>query len=154
MKKIFAGLTAWMNNLTIYRKLIFFYAFCVILPLVVTDGIIIQIMNRNERQRQEYELNNIVEVVGNNITNLYNDILETTNAIYLDRTVNDFISREYERPYDYYSANYRLLRQSLAGSIFNNSDYGVTIYTDNPTIAGYRGTVLRFLSPIPGTYNN
>ena len=134
MKKIFAGLTAWMNNLTIYRKLIFFYAFCVILPLVVTDGIIIQIMNRNERQRQEYELNNIAEVVGNDITNLYNDILETTNAIYLDRTVNDFISREYERPYDYYSANYRLLRQSLAGSIFNNSDYGVTIYTDNPTI--------------------
>ncbi|MBQ7586900.1 MAG: hypothetical protein IJT37_02605 [Lachnospiraceae bacterium] len=151
MKKIFAGLTAWMNNLTIYRKLIFFYAFCVILPLVVTDGIIIQIMNRNERQRQEYELNNIAEVVGNNITNLYNDILETTNAIYLDRTVNDFISREYERPYDYYSANYRLLRQSLAGSIFNNSDYGVTIYTDNPTIAGYRGLFSGFYPPIPGT---
>ena len=134
MKKIFNTFTGLMNNLTIYRKLIFFYAFCVILPLIVTDGIIIHIINRDERQRQEYELNNIAQAVGNNITGLFDDILDTTNAIYLDRAVNEFISREYEKPYDYYSANYRLLRQSLAGSIFNNSNYSVTIYTDNPTI--------------------
>ena len=134
MRKLFAGAIGRMNNLTIYRKLIFFYAFCVILPLIITDGIIIYVMDRDERQSREYELNNIAGVVENNITNLYDHILDTTGAIYLDATINEFISREYEKPFDYYSANYRLLRQSLAGSIFNNPEYSITIYTDNPTI--------------------
>ncbi|MCR5420536.1 MAG: histidine kinase [Lachnospiraceae bacterium] len=138
-----------MNTLTIYRKLIFFYAFCVILPLIVTDGFIIYTMNRDERQRQEYEFKNIATVVGNNITNLYEDILGTMNSIYLDKTINEFINTDYKQPYDYYSANYRLLRQSLAGSTFNKTGYNVSIYTDNPTVIS--GGVFRSIDSATGS---
>ncbi len=52
-----------MNDFNIKKKLIIIYVFCVILPLVLTDSIILFILYDGEKKEQIYEFENITSAV-------------------------------------------------------------------------------------------
>lgn len=81
-------LVAWLNRLKLKQKLRIMQIFCVILPLLLTDSVIISIIMRAERR-----------------ANLQD--------IYKNREVNEFISNTYSSPLDYYNQHLNFVNISL-----------------------------------------
>ena len=58
-KNIEDRLVRALNNLTLNRKLLLLYFFCVLFPLLLTDGIILAIIISNERTQFQVEMRNV-----------------------------------------------------------------------------------------------
>ena len=56
MRIIMEKLENHLNDYRLKKKLQMLYIFCVLFPLVVTDGVILYDLIRLERQRQQYEM--------------------------------------------------------------------------------------------------
>ncbi len=52
-----------LNDLSIKRKLILVYVVCMVIPLVLTDGIVFNLLSRNERREEEYRMQSVADSV-------------------------------------------------------------------------------------------
>ena len=66
------------------------YVFCVLIPLIVTDGFIIGMFVRNERNRVSKEMENLAETTANDFTNEFRHSINTANSIYSNSKITDF----------------------------------------------------------------
>ena len=73
------------NNLKIRNKLLLIYAFCVFLPIILTDAIIMNTVNLNSKRDQEQELQYTMNRVEYNLTETINGCIGFTNNLYTDR---------------------------------------------------------------------
>lgn len=67
MRRLWNKLEDTMNDFNVKKKLMLLYICCVILPIVLTDSIILYIITNEERQEQKYEMKNIAEAVQYNL---------------------------------------------------------------------------------------
>ncbi|MCR5421255.1 MAG: histidine kinase [Lachnospiraceae bacterium] len=123
-----------MDDLTIRHKLVVLYVFCVILPLVVTDGLIFYFIKCEESNRLNYEMNNIVEAVEADIVNSVEEAVKVTRGVFINRTLNEFLDKEFSSPAEYYSERYKLLNQPFASMNLGTGELSLVMYTDNPSI--------------------
>ena len=68
-RKIENRFVSYLNNLSVRRKLLVLYVFCVLIPLIVTDGFIIGMFVRNERNRVSKEMESLAETTANDFSN-------------------------------------------------------------------------------------
>lgn len=123
-----------MDDLTIRRKLIVLFVFCVLLPLVVTDAVILYLIRQDEKAGQQYEMSNIAYVIEADIRSTVESAVRPTTGLLINREISEFLDREYSSPVDFYNARYDILTNPFAKINLESSDLSVTMYTDNPTI--------------------
>ncbi|WP_312371767.1 sensor histidine kinase [Lachnoclostridium sp.] len=134
LSKFFKRQIKKLDNYTLKKKLYFLYFFCVAIPVIVTNGLILKIVYDSEKASRKRNLENIAEAVEYNITSSFSNAVTITNDMYTNRIISKFLDTVYTSPYDYYSAydslkrNY-ILHQSLGLKISN-----VILYADNDTI--------------------
>ena len=63
MRRLWNFFQEKMNDFTVRKKLLIFYVFCVLLPLFVTDSVILTILLRGERRERALEMENIASAV-------------------------------------------------------------------------------------------
>lgn len=123
-----------LDNYTLKKKLYFLYLFCVAIPVIVTNGLILKVVYDAEKASRKRNLENIAEAVEYNITSSFSNAVTITNDMYTNKIISKFMDTKYNSPYDYYSAydylkrNY-ILHQSLGLKISN-----VILYVENETI--------------------
>lgn len=134
MNKYRAKIENIMNDFNIKKKLIIIYVFCVILPLVLTDSIILYILYDAEKKEQQYEFENITNAIRYNLEYTFEETVNGMNDIYVDKDINDFLNQEYKNGYEFYAASVELSRKASLNLLGGYDISNVVIYADNDTI--------------------
>ena len=123
-----------LDDLTIRRKLIVLFLICVLLPLFVTDAVILHLVRRDEETRTQYEMGNIANAMEADFVNIIDDADRMTRSFFINRSINEFLDKDYSSDVEFYEARYALVNQPFAQINLSDSDYAITMYSDNPTI--------------------
>ena len=125
----------FLDNIKIKNKLLIIYVFCVLVPVFITNISVYKSIKNNAIQEQENRLYNTLERVIYNLNSTLKTAVSISNYLYTDRTLDSFLSREYEDPIEYYS-EYNRLRQNNVIRYYNTAPniFNIEIYTDNETI--------------------
>lgn len=123
-------LVAWLNRLKLKQKLRIMQICCVILPLLLTDSVVVAVIMHAERQENIQEMRNIADSVEYTIMSYSAQLVNLMQDIYKNREVNEFISSSYDSPLDYYNRHLSFAKVSLFSLLMSNNDCNVVIYTD------------------------
>ncbi len=129
----------WLNDVSLRNKLYGLYLFCVLLPLVVTDGVILYSLVRTEQTKQQHEMEDQASSVQYSITSLVENSAATAKNFYMNEYVQDFLDAQYENPLDYVIEYQKFMRNSLLGSNMGVDNTKITICADNETIVNGGG---------------
>ena len=124
----------YMDNLSIKKKFIQLYIFCVFLPLIITDSVVLYIVDSMESQRQYHEMANVANAVSYNISALVENAGEIAKSMYTNRRMNTFLEKQYESTSDYYTEYQNFFQDSTLENVLGMNQIVFTLYTDNPTM--------------------
>lgn len=128
-----------LNRFTFNQKFLVIYICCVIIPLIVTDGIILNALIsaelNNRRLDRESEANAYKDFIISTID--YDEPI--VKAVYNSETMYNFLTKTYASSYDYISAYNDFLNTSFFKTIVSLKSDKINIYVDNPTILNGSG---------------
>lgn len=132
-----------LNNLKIRTKLLLIYTFCVLLPIFLTDAVILVTVSQNAKESQKREINQVVERVGYNLNDVVERCILFSSNLYNDTMLDEYLNKKYNTILEYYQYYRRMLTYN---NLSYNNNYGIQyiqIYADNDTIlnGGRIGTV-------------
>ncbi len=134
MRKFWNKLEEYLNDFNIKTKLFIVYVFCMILPLVLTDSIILFILYDAAQKERDYTAANISDSVRYDLEYIFEEAANQMNNIYLDREINDFLNEQYDGPYEFFSAKTRLADKSSLNLMSRYNISNVVVCADNETI--------------------
>lgn len=135
MKKRWRTLEEVINDYSIKKKLILFYLCCVLLPLFITDSVILGIIYYNEINDKKYEMERVADAVESELVYNLEEASRMANAIYLSRYINEFLDYRFDSGVDFYESSLDIERKNfyeISGS--SSSNTYVIMYSDNDTI--------------------
>ena len=92
-----------INNYKVQKKLHMLYICCVLIPLVITDSVILAIVLRSDSASRKHELENIANAVRYSIAGSIDTAAMTVKDIYMNKYINNFLDGTYESALDYYN---------------------------------------------------
>lgn len=124
----------YMNNITFSRKLTILYVFCVLLPLVVTDSIVLYIVMNDQHTKQQHAMENEANAIRYSLTNSIDYAAATAKQIYMNEYIERYLNHEYADALAYVEAYQDFAKTTLfkGGARMDNTI--ITMYADNPTI--------------------
>lgn len=134
MRMIMEKLENRLNDYRLKKKLQVLYIFCVLFPLVVTDGVILYNLIRSERQRQQYEMENVASAVQYNLSNTVEHSAAAAKNIYLNQYIENFLNTRFESELDYVMGRQRFMKDTLFESSLGVDNTKLTMYADNDSI--------------------
>lgn len=132
MRKWLVKLERWMNNYKLNKKLLFLYVVCVLLPLIVTDSVVIYIALHTEEVKQQHMMENDVNAVQFSFSNSIESAASVVKAVDTNEYIDNFLNEKYESSLSYFVAC-----NKAKNLLFNNiggDSSRMTIYADNETI--------------------
>ena len=135
MKKRWRTLEEIINDYSIKKKLILFYLCCVLLPLFITDSVILGIIYYGEVGDKRDEMEGIASAVEAELDYNLEEAAKMANAIYLSRYINEFLTHRFDSGVDFFEASLDIEKKNfyeISGS--SSSAVYITMYSDNPTI--------------------
>lgn len=130
-----------LNSLQLREKIIGLFLFCVILPLITIDGIIIYNILSEEKAESLRE----AEKVADTIINYGEDIITTCHniATSVDQNykVGEILGQTYETTFDYYDNYHKMSENYFFQTLTRFNNMKVKLYTSNETVVsgGYVG---------------
>ena len=132
---IFENKIQFLNDYKIGTKLIIIFVGCVLLPLVVTNTVIITLLSEQARQDQLSNMKKQLEVEEYSIDSVMNEAVAAMKNVYVDWSINKFLEKKYSRPSDYFDAYNELLDKASLQYFYRTQIVkNITIYADNNTI--------------------
>lgn len=136
----------WFNNQSIRKKQRALYIFCVLVPLIVTDSVILYSLVGRERTEQQYKMEGQASAVQYNLLGMLENSFVLSKNFYMNDYVHSFLDEEYKTPMDYIVSYQDFIEKSLFESSIGVDNTSITIYADNETIVN--GGVFSQLSTI------
>lgn len=134
VKKIWKKLEAFMNDRAIMVKLGIIYVFCVMLPLILTDSVILYTLYEAGEKEQIHEFENVTNSVRYELAYTLEEIVNQMNELYMDRGVYDFLEKQYDGAYDFFAARVGMDRRSSINRLGGFNISNAVLYADNETI--------------------
>ena len=123
-----------LDKLRLQQKLWLMQIFCVLLPLLITDSVILTLIVNEEKRVTLQEMDNIADSVKYTISDSVESAVGLMQNIYGNRYVNEFMKSEFSSPSDYFDQYYRFIKDSLYAIGVSNGHYRAVIYGDNDGI--------------------
>lgn len=146
MTKLGKVLESFLDNFKIKKKLQILYVVCMLIPLILTDSIVLYIVIHTEQVEHEYEMQNIASAVQYSFINNIDNTANTAKSIYMNKYIDEFLEKEYENDLDYVVSYQSFLRNTLFESGLGIDSTLVTLYSDNDTIV--KGAELDHISSV------
>lgn len=134
VKNCYDRMLSLLNNKKIRMKIIYVYIFCVMVPTVVTNIIILGSSIKLSREEQINNINNIADSVSHDIVKSLESAVYVTVDLYASDSICNFLDRNYESDTEYFQ-RYRAVFDNYvfyASSKHLISD--TSFYSDNPTM--------------------
>lgn len=123
-----------MNNIALSRKLTILYVFCVLLPLVVTDSIVLYIVMNDQHTKQQHAMENEANAIQYSLTNSIDYAEATAKQIYMNEYIERYLNHEYAGALAYVEAYQDFVKTTLFKGGAGMDNTIITMYADNPTI--------------------
>ena len=105
-----------LNNLKIKKKLFLLYFYCMILPLVLTDAVIIGLIVKREYDTKQETSRGIVSAVKYSLNSAAEETVMLSKNIYFNKYINEFLNTEFQSTLDYYNQYQELLKKRKNGT--------------------------------------
>lgn len=123
-----------LEKLNLTSKMLILYLGCVLVPLIFTDTFILFIIVRSEQNSLRHEMENVVSAVEYDVKSEVERAATLGKNIYLNRYINEFLTRTYESNLEFYNAYLGFMKDTLFESSIGSYQMKITMYADNPTI--------------------
>ncbi|MEK4825971.1 histidine kinase [Niallia sp. FSL W8-0951] len=124
-----------LNNIKIKKKMILIYLLAVVIPIVLTNLVIIHSIRENEDIQKNKSMEITIERLKYHLNESFNEITEVSNYISRDLKINEFLQKEYKDNVDYYSDYISLVQENIINNFYvSQALESIEIYTTNPTI--------------------
>ena len=123
-----------LDNFTVKRKLLIVYVFCMIVPLVITDSVILGIVLKSEQRARLHEMESIANAVEYNLLSEADSASKYAKSIYISKYLDNFLNRQYESDLEYVAHYQKLFMDTLLNVGASQSNMQIRIYADNNTI--------------------
>jgi two-component system sensor histidine kinase YesM len=133
-RSIWNAIERKLDDYSLRKKFYIFYVLCVMLPLIVTDAVVLSIVNNAEKESSRHEMSSIASAVGYNLSSMVNNAGEAAKSIYTSKRIDDFISKEYTSSAEYVSEYQSFFQDTLFENTLGMSNIVFFLYADNPTI--------------------
>lgn len=130
---------SWINDLSLRKKLRYLYYFCILVPIIFTDAIIMHSLVGAEQAEQRHEREAIASAVQFQITTFVDSSFVVARSLYMDSRLQEFLTVEYEDPAAYNNEYQNVMHNSLMEVIKGLDNTVITIYADNDTIVNGGG---------------
>lgn len=120
-----------LNNVPIHRKLVCLFLFCILLPLLITDTLVLWMLLDYQKSSIRHDTLNAAEYY---LTSTFEDAAATARSIYLNKYINNFLNTDFESALDYYNNYLKLLADSLYVNSLRDGKFAITIYAENESI--------------------
>ena len=134
MAKGFPETDSYLNKLTLRKKMVLLFVFCVLVPLVVTDGIVFYNVYRIGQITKMKELESDAEAVRYSIQEGLEYPASVIRNIYKNYRIEELLNKKYKTALDYYNEYAVFKKNSLYESMLGNGNETISIYADNDTI--------------------
>lgn len=123
-----------MDNYELKKKMYFLFLFCVLFPLFVTDSVVVYNFLDAENSQRQHEMENISNAVQYSIYNSIDSAARIAKSIYTNRSMNDFLEKEYESPLEYVTSYQNFVKDTMLDDSFGLENTRIRMYCDNDTI--------------------
>ncbi len=89
------------------------YLICMILPLLVTDGIVFGLLEHYEKREEEYRMASVADSVRYLVNSSFDEAVTAINKIYLDEDIYKFLDDDFESAYDFYEKRYQIKESKI-----------------------------------------
>lgn len=124
-----------MDNYKISKKLTILYIFCVLIPVALTNSVVISAIKNHSLKQQEINMQNVMERIKYNIQSAVEGCITLTNNLSTDKVINQFLTRDYTSNLEYFN-NYKAILQNNVLKYYYNSQKinQIILYVNNDTI--------------------
>lgn len=153
MRKIFGLLLRpiekIMNKLQLKHKFFVLYFLCVVVPLVITDSIVLRAVYIQEINSIKYDMEYVGAVYRNYFNNLIDGDVRLSNSISMNNKMREFLDTDFESDYDYYSQYFDIINDSFLETTLGLDRDSLVIYADNKGILDSM-----FIKKLSGAYSD
>lgn len=130
-----------LNSLQLREKIIGLFLFCVILPLITIDGIIINNILREEKVESLREAEKVADTVVNYGEDVINTCHNIATSVDQNYRVGEILGQTYETTFDYYDNYHKMSENYFFQTLTRFNNMKVKLYTSNDTVVsgGYVG---------------
>lgn len=132
--KIINNLQANINNKKIRTKTIYLYVFCVLIPVIITNFLIINYALSAAREEKQRNINNIIEAVKYEIVSSYESAVMVLVDVYANSSIYNFLDTQYVNDGSYLNAYNRVFNNYVFNASTKFLVSGITLYSDNRTM--------------------
>ena len=122
-----------LNNLTLNRKLLLLYFFCVLFPLLLTDGFILSMIISNERAQFKEDMKNVATNVSADFASSIKAASDISNNLYVDMSIYTFLDTQFKDNAEFYSAYHDLVNSGYSSLYLPNLSR-IIFVADNDTL--------------------
>lgn len=134
IKRKTGRLQAVINNKKIKTKTFYLYVFCVLLPVLVTNILIINYAFIAARDEKDKNINNIVDSVIYEITSSLESAVFVIIDVYANASIYNFLDAHYDNDGSYLNAYNRIFNNYVFNASTKFLVSGITLYSDNETM--------------------
>lgn len=120
-----------LNDLPIRRKLMTLFLFCVLLPLLITDSLVLWMLTSYQKESIRHDTGNAAAYY---LRTTVEDSSRVARSIYLNRRLNEFLDEDFGSTLDYFNRYQDLAANMMLSSSLWTGKIRFTMYADNDTL--------------------
>lgn len=128
------NLISIFNNQKLKTKFLFIYVFCILIPLSVSNFIIIYIVIDSEKKQSYKIAENTADAIHYKISNTIDDALSITIKMYTNKILNDFLDKDFENNVDFYNEYIQLTKNKILDTDYGQYISNYIFYSNNSSL--------------------
>ena len=128
------NLISIFNNQKLKTKFLFIYVFCILIPLSVSNFIIIYIVIDSEKKQSYKIAENTADAIHYKISNTIDDALSITIKMYTNKILNDFLDKNFENNIDFYNEYMQLTKNKILDNDYGQYISNYIFYSNNSSL--------------------
>ena len=123
-----------INDFSVRKKFLILYLLCVLVPLFLTDAVIIFSLYRYADASRVHVMENAANAAEYSFYSNVEDAAQLGKSIYLSKYIDNFLNLEFDDPLDFVSRRQDFMKDTLLESSTAVNGLSVTMYTENDSI--------------------
>ncbi len=123
-----------LRKMSIQNRMMLLYILFVIIPVLITDGVVVATVYNAERTGQYRAMENEAGTIRGTFFNQVDEAARLAKGVYTSYYVNKFLNRKFESNLDYYLAYKQFFDDTLIKLVDGQSRMRYYFYLDNDTI--------------------
>lgn len=123
-----------INNRKIKTKTTYLYVFCVMLPVLVTNTLIIGTTVSAIHEEEVKNINNVADAVAQEISSILESAVYVTVDLYTSSSISNFLDTQYANQQEYFREYRKVFENYMFYSASKHIIGDITLYSDNQSM--------------------